>query len=297
LRNALRILFLFSALFLLATTGPSCRSKKNTPTVKVDSFSDTTYTNPNCRLDYKNAKALTALLKKNEFDFKWLSTKFDASATYEGKTSDFNVTMRGRKDSVIWMSITDPLLGAVEGARVMLTCDSVKFMDRIHKEYFVGGYDTLRKMLNIDDLDFEMLQSLLIGNSVEFYEEDEKLKPGTDRRECKYLLATIRKRKVRRVMNDNKVLREPAQSIWMEPDKFKILRIFFTDFNTNRTFDANYETFEPVDSLLFPRKMSFEIKAEHNLLIKIRYSKVSMNKELTFPYSIPSSYEKIRRDR
>ena len=89
------------------------------------------------------------------------------------------------------MSITDALVGAIEGARVILTCDSVKFMDRIHKEYFVGGYDTLRKMLNIDDLDFEMLQSLLVGNSVEFYEEEEKLKPGMDRNDCKYLLASL----------------------------------------------------------------------------------------------------------
>jgi hypothetical protein len=296
MKAALRVCSLFIVLLALATTAPSCRSKKNVTTVKKDSFTDTSVIiNPNCKLDFKNAKALTALLKKNEFDFKWLSCKFDASSIYEGKTTDFNVTMRARKDSVIWMSITDPLLGAVEGARVLLTRDSVKFMDKMHKQYFVGGYDTLRKMLNIDDLDFGMIQSLLIGNSVEFYEEEERLRPGTDRRDCKYLLGTVRKRTIRKVMSDGKVLKEPAQSIWMDPDKFKILRIFFTDFNTNRTFDANYETFEPVDSLLFPRKMSFEIRAAHNLLIKIRYNKVSMNKELTFPYTIPSSYEKIKR--
>jgi hypothetical protein len=295
LKTALRVSVLFSVLILLATTGPSCRSKKNVSTVRTDTVSDTSLANyPNCKIDYKNAKALTGLLKKNEFDFRWLSCRFDASSTYEGKTTDFNVTLRCRKDSVIWMSITDPLLGAVEAARVLLTRDSVKFMDRLHKEFFVGGYDTLRKMLNIDDLDFEMIQSLLIGNSVEFYEEEEKLKPGTDRRNCRYHLGTVRKRKIRKAMNEGRPLKEPAQSIWLDPDRFKIMRIFFTDFNTSRTFDANYETFEPVDSLLFPRKMSFMIRAEHNLLIMIRYNKVSANKELTFPYQIPSSYEKIK---
>lgn len=287
-------ILLFSVLAFFIAGSPACRHKKEITTVKNDSLGDSTNINPNCRLDFKSAKTLTSLLKKNEFNFKTITCKFDASVIYEGKTTDFNVSFRGKKDSVMWLSITDPLLGAVEGARAILTCDSVRFMDRLNKQYFVGTYDTLRKMMNIDDLDFEMLQALLMGNSVEFYEEDEKLKPGVDRRDCKYLLGTIRKRKIRRMIN-GKPLKDPAQSIWLDADKFKILRIFFTDLNTNRTFDANYETFEPVDSLLFPRKVSFEIKAEHNMLIKMRYSKVGINKELSYPFSIPSSYERIPR--
>ena len=292
MKSAVKITGLFLLLLTLATTGPSCRTKKKiTASAPLDS--DTSLNaDPNCKIDYKSARTLALLLKKSQFDFKWLACKFDASVLYEGKTTDFNVSLRGRKDSVMWMSITDPLLGAVEGARVLLTPDTVKFMDRLNKQYFIGGYDTLRRMLNIDDLDFPMLQSLLIGNSVEFYEEEEKLKPGMDRRNCKYLLGTIRKRKLRRAL-DGKPLRDPAQSIWLDPDKFKIMRIFFTDFNTNRTFDANYETFEQVDSLLFPKKLSFEIKAEHNLLINVRYNKVGVNKELSFPFSIPSSYVRL----
>lgn len=289
----IRVYLVSIVLAIFAVSSPSCRNKKKIPVSK--NVEDTTLVDPNCKLDFKSARTLDGLLKKNEFQFKWLAAKFDASVIFEGKTTDFNVNLKGRKDSVLWMSITDPLLGAVEGARVMLTRDSVKFMDRLHKEYFVGGYDTLRKMLNIDDLDFEMLQSLLIGNSVDFYEEEEKLRAGMDRHDCKYLLGTIRKRKLRRAMTGQKELKDPAQSIWLEPDKFKILRIFFTDFNTNRTFDANYETFEKVDSLLFPHKLSFEIKAERNMLIMIRYNKVGINKELTFPYNIPPSYTPIRK--
>ncbi|HEY6162038.1 MAG TPA: DUF4292 domain-containing protein [Bacteroidia bacterium] len=290
MRTVLRVSLLFMVLVIISTTQPSCRTKKQIVTVKNDT--DTSYSN--CKTGYKSAKVLTSLLKKNEFDYRWISCKFDASATFDGKTHDFSVSMRGRKDSVIWMSITDGLVGAIEGARILLTCDSVKFMDRLNKQYFTGGYDTLRKMLNIDDLDFQMVQALLIGNSVEFYEEEEKLRPGLDRKECKYLLGTTRKRKIMRVLKDGRPLREPAQSIWMEPEHFKILRIFFTDYNTNRTFDANYETFEPVDSLLFPHKMSFEIRAERNLLIKAHYNKVSINKELTFPFNIPSGYQRIK---
>jgi len=282
----LRILKLLSFFLVSAPVfwSVACKSKK-----QVTRASDST---SKCKIDYKNAKTLTALLKKNLFDFKWLSAKFSGELIFQGKSSEFNVSVRARKDSMIWMSITDPVMGAVEGARFLITKDSVKFMDRINKRYFSGGYDTLKKIFNVQELDFEMIQAILIGNSVEFYEEDEKLKPGMDKNECKYFLGTVRKRKFKKAMQGSE-LKEPAQSIWLDPEKLKILRIFFTDFNTNRTFDVEYDNFQPVDSMLFPYKVKFDIKADKNVLVKINYNKVKTDASQTFPFSIPESYERI----
>lgn len=277
----LLILLCVSSLVLWSA---SCKSKK-----QVTPESDST---SKCRIDYKSAKALTALLKKNLFDFKWLSAKFSAELIFQGKSNEFNVSVRARKDSVIWMSITDPVMGAVEGARVLITKDSVKFMDRINKKYFTGGYDTLKKIFNVEELDFEMIESIMVGNSVEFYEEEEKMKPGMDKNECKYFLGTVRKRKIKKALQGTE-LKEPAQTIWLDPEKFKVLRIFFTDFNTKRTFDVEYDNFQPVDSMLFPHKVRFDIKAEKNVLVKIYYNKIKVNMPQTFPFNIPEGYERI----
>ena len=141
------------------------------------------------------------------------------------------------------------------------------------------------------DLDFEMVQSLMVGNSAEFYEEDEKLRSAID--DYRYLLSTIRKRKLRKVMEKNKELKEPIQSIWLEPEIYKILRILINDFSSNRSFDATYGKFGLVDSLCFPYKVSFDIKAEKNVSIFIEYSKVTINKSQNFPFSIPEKYEQI----
>ena len=85
-------------------------------------------------------------------------------------------------------------------------------------------------------------------------------------------------------------LKEPAQSIWLDPEKFKILRIFFTDINTNRTFDVEYDSFQQIDSMLFPYKVKFDIKAEKNVLVKINYNKVKINVAQTFPFTKPDGY-------
>lgn len=127
-----------------------------------------------------------------------------------------------RKDSIIWASVS-PALG-IEVIRFVATKDTLKFIDRIHNKYFIGDYDTLGKMLNTE-IDLEILQSLLVGNSVEFYEEDEKLRAGID--SCQYLLGTIRKRKLRKVIQKGKELKEPAQNIWLRDSTFKISRILF----------------------------------------------------------------------
>lgn len=55
------------------------------------------------------------------------------------------------------------------------------------------------------ELDFDMLQNLLIGNSVSFDHEESKLKSMIDNK--RYLLSTIRKRKLRKVLNENSDLK------------------------------------------------------------------------------------------
>lgn len=281
---------LFSILVLLTLVfAPACRSRKqvSAPQPLLDSLGK-------CRLDYKSSKTLTSLLQQNQLNFRWFSGKFDAELLVDGKKNEFTVNLRMRKDSIIWMSIIDPVLGAVEAARVLLTQDSIMMMDRIHKTAFVTTYDTLCAMLHTD-VDFEILQSIITGNHVAFYEEEEKLKPGIDRDQCLYLLGTVRKKKIRKAISGQKELREPAQSIWMNDNTFKVVRLFFTDIETQRTFDANYDNFQAVDSVAFPYKMTFFIKAQKNLEIRFAYKRAGLNKETTFPFVIPSGYEVTRK--
>ncbi len=241
-----------------------------------------------CILDYKNAKTLTANLKSNEFYFDRLNAKLSAETYIDSTYNSFTVSLRMKKDSVIWMSISR--LG-IEGARVLITRDSVKFFNRMGNNYFKGDFTFISKYLN-SQLDFEMLQSLLVGNSVAFYNEDEKIKSGVDN--CHYTLGTIRKYKLRRVMEKGKELKEPAQSIYMIPETFKISRILFYEFNPDRSLDAGYSEYTNVDSVqLFPLQINYNIKAQKNIKIDIHYTKPRLNEDQSFPFKIPDNYEQI----
>ena len=250
-----------------------------------------TLNNGKCILDFKNSKTLTANLKSNEFHFNRLNAKLNIESTIDSTDNSFTVSLRMKKDSIIWMSISK--LG-IEGARVLITKDSVKFITHLpgqNTKYFKGDYAYISKLLN-SDLDFEMLQSLLIGNSVAFYDDDEKIKPGIDN--CHYTLGTIRKYKLRKVIGKGKELKSPVQSIYLVPETFKISRILFFEFNPERSFDASFSEFKQIDSTqLFPTQIKYFIKAQKNIIIHIEYTKTVLNEEQTFPFKIPDNYEPI----
>lgn len=269
-----RILFLaFVSLLSLS----SCKTKQ-----KI------TLNNGKCILDFKNARTLTANLKAAEFKFDRINAKINVEALIDSTDNSFTVTLRMKKDSMIWMSLSK--LG-IEGARVLISKDSVRFMNRTNNKYFLGDYAYLSKMLNTE-LDFEILQSLLVGNSVEFYDEDEKIKPGVD--DCMYTLGTVRKKKIRKVVEKGKELKEPVQSIYMMPGMFKIARIIFFEFNPDRSFDAHFTEYTLLESgQYFPMKMKYTIKAQKNVSIDLTYTKVVLNEEQSFPFKIPENYEQI----
>lgn len=217
----------------------------------------------------------------------------------DDKETDFTVSVRMKKDSVIWASVS-PALG-IEVIRFIATKDTIKFFDRINKTYYAGVYDTLSQLLRAD-VDLEVLQAFLSGNAVEFYEEDERLRAGID--SCRYLLATIRKRKLRKVIAKGKELREPAQSIWLTEGTFKVSRLLFKEFETRRELDVRFFNHKFAEtsgtdssnhqSVLIPHNSVFYIKTNQTITVFMEYSKVFANKPQSYPFSIPDGYTRIK---
>lgn len=267
-----------AAAFIILFTFSACKNQQ-----KIVDNKD----KKNCLLDYKSPKTLTAHLKGKEFTFDRLNGKLSVEAEIDSTSHTFTVALRIKHDSIIWLSISK--LG-IEGARVYITKDSVRFMNRINNTYFTGDFTYISKLLNTD-LDFEILQSLFVGNSVEFYHDDEKIKAGVDN--CQYFLGTIRKRKLKKA-EKGKELKEPLQSIFLIPDNYKVARIIFFEFNPDRSFDARFSDFTKLDSTqLFPQNLNFAIKAQKKINIKINYTKITLNEEQSFPFKIPDNYEKL----
>ncbi len=77
---------------------------------------------------------------------------------------EFTAGIRMQKDSVIWASVS-ALGGLVQVARIIITPDSIQLINYLQREVTMLPASEASKLLPAD-IDFEMLQNLIIGNLV-----------------------------------------------------------------------------------------------------------------------------------
>jgi hypothetical protein len=286
MKKHLSIIFVccFAILFSFSSCKTKRKLKKDNQTAAVDTTSD------RCKLDFKNSKALTKYIKENELTYKWMYAKANVESVIDGKEESFDIKVRILKDSAMLVSI-QYLLG-IEVAKVLITRDSVKMVVYPKKQYFRGDFNYINDLLHAD-LDFDLLQAVLFGNSAEFHDDDDKLKPVTDRQNCRYLLSTERKRKLKKI-NQGQEPRKSLQVMTLDPVTFKIEKNEFIDVETNRTFTANYEKYPAItDSIYAPRHVNIDIVAQKKVSLKIDYVRMEKNVPQKISINIPPKYDPI----
>ena len=241
-------------------------------------------------LDGKNVDYLLNQLTNNEFQFNTLSVKAGFNVSSEGKSTGFKATLRIRKDSAIWMSIT-PALG-IELARVLITQDSVKVINRLQKEYFIGDYEYINNKFNLE-LVYDDLQSVLLGNSIAF-KKKEKLKFAIDN--DMYYLGNMAKRRAKKADNKPQKIerkKDEVVSLWLNDSTFKINKFLLSDLTADRFIRGVYSDHQNVEEQLLPHLLKFYIQSIQPTELEIEYSRVSLNKPISFSFNISSKYEQV----
>jgi len=241
-------------------------------------------------LKEEGADYLFGKLKEKELKFNWFSAKFSAEYTNRGKKNSFSGQIRIRKDSLIWISLT-PMLG-IEAVRLMISQDSVKMINRMNDTYFIGDYEYVNKFLNTN-IDYDLLQSILLGNDLDFYEGG-KFRASIDHGE--YKLSTGARMKLRKfVRNSQENLKIFIQNIWLDPVNFKITHADVKEIRRdNIKLESSYDDFELVQDQLFPRKMNYTIWADNTIHVNAEFSKMVINAPFLFPFKIPASYQPVK---
>lgn len=263
----------YSLFFLLAFT--ACKNQQNGLRKNIDG---------------KSTSYLVDQVKANEIDFQTFSTKADFKIKKEEKNQSFKANVRIQKDSLIWISIT-PLLG-IEVARVLITQDTVKVINRIEKEYFIGDFSYLQSRFNID-LEFDVIQSILVGNSIPF-ELNEDIRFTKDK--SNFYLGNMKKRKAKKVDNNpQKVERRDEQvvSLWIDQVNFKLRKFLLSDLSADRFLLGEYASYEQTENQLVPQELNFQFQSNEATYIEIDYSRVYLNKSLNFSFNISSKYEQV----
>jgi len=238
----------------------------------------------------EGADYLIEKLKAHELKFDWFSARFSAEYENNGANNSFNGQIRIRKDSLIWISLT-PMLG-IEAARVMISQDSVKLINRLNKTYFIGDYEYVNRFLNTN-IDYDLLQAVLLGNDLQFYENG-KFRASVDKG-C-YKLSTSERHKLKKHVRSNQDdLKIFIQNIWLDPQSYKITHTEVKEIRRdNIKLESNYANFESFNGQLFPKEIKHIIWAENTIRMQADFSKIAIGIPQQFPFKIPGSYQPVK---
>lgn len=250
------------------------------------------------------------LLKKveaNAFDYECLTIKsIRCNFTSTKSKASFKINLKTVRDEKILVSISKINIPV---GRVLLTPDSVIYVNYIEREYFKDDYSYLSKFLHID-LDFATIQSIISNNAFS-YRNDAKNKDYRTFRSYiennEYVLQSEKERKMFKLDEKdkpNKIERRLKrlddqalilQRMFFEPANFSLTKLELDDKTNRRNMSLDFSNFQEVESMEYPGNMNMNfIAPEEKINMKIKLSGFSTDKISSLDIKIPQKYDQIQ---
>lgn len=258
-------------------------------------------------------------LQENEFKFNNLTLKFSAEILSGESSETFSGIIRMQKDSIIWISLRSY---NIEGARICITQDSIKYLNRIDNTYYLGDFSFLTDRFQVD-LSYSAIQSIISNNFFFYPETDDKLKAVANFKPCEdssfYCMSSISQRKYDRYYVDDKrpnrwerkLDKETAdtidnnlkyesnefvfQIVKVYPELYRVSDIYVENYIQQQSLYILYDKLVKFDEQYFPENMTIELLTpifETKLLVDIE--SVTINSEsMSYPFKIAEKYTEL----
>jgi hypothetical protein len=200
--------------------------------------------------------------KQTLFDCQWMNAKAHITVDQNDNPIDFSTSIRIKKDSAIWMSIT-PALG-IEVMRVLMTNDSIYVIDRLNKTFYKKGYDFFKSYSSVP-VTFQTLQNIFYGHPL--YIPDSSF--SIVKKDSFYSVSN----------NHNKV----ADFIDVLP-YLATRSDSLSDSQTGRSIAIHYSNYNYDTLRLFPFDRIINIYGDKPVTISMRFTRVKINVPQKFPF-------------
>ncbi|MFX0555988.1 DUF4292 domain-containing protein [Maribacter sp. CXY002] len=219
-----------------------------------------------------SSKSVIKTHYQNTTSFKTLSGKVKIDYSDGDASQNFTVSLRMEKDKGIWMSAP---LGIV---KAYITPTRVSFYNKLENEYFDGDFSYLSKLLGTE-VDFEMLQNLLLGQAI------------VDLRSEKYTISIAEdsyQLKPKGVGTLYKMLYQ------IEPQNFKMALQQLAQPSKKQLLEIRYENYQRVEKDILPNEIRIlALEENRRNAIVLEYRNIELNGAINFPYKIPKGFKEV----
>ena len=255
----------------------------------------------------KKVKAISVrravkLVSDNEIKFNTLSVKrVGLTINSDGDVNSFRAQYKIRKDSLVQISaqkLTIPV------GKIEINPDSFKVVFHMGKFVLIESLQKISEYIGYD-IDYQTIQSILCNHlqSIRQDQKDNSFKDYVlDIEENMYKISSIRERRFKRfVSNDEKLERFKQrkdeehfikQDIFIDPDIFVVRKVVFNDIDYGRIVTITFSEFMALGEKWFPGNIHILLSGGKPMDVKIELSRVALDDEADFGFSIPSKYKR-----
>ena len=211
----------------------------------------------------KNTKELTQRVNLANKSPEWLSLKGRLNVIKKEQEVSLNINIKYRKDSIIWASISAPL--GIEVFRIQISQDSIYFINRTNKTYFIKPISSIREYLKTE-ISFSEINDLIIGSPSVIKDS--------------YSLA---------LENNLYIIKSENINYKIDPIKYRILQAdILENDTTNITF--TFSEFKEISTYFFPHYFSIRVESFENFSLIPKYFRVIFDQKQNFIFKKPSNY-------
>jgi len=266
-------------IFLMLLTLAACRSTKNIQQaiIKKDTVAVVTVLNPTHDDTLRLISELWDSVQKRQFGYEWqtMSAKLKVSYTNQkGKQPDFIANVRMKRDSIIWISISNDI--GIEGIRILITPDSIRVLDKLANTYQQRPLNSIQEVSQIP-FTFIDLQGLFTGQPLFF--------------NIAGILAYSNRPNGYTLLSSDSLFR----NLLSINSDYTIEKSKLDDVDPlmNRTADLFYRDYEEKAGFPFSTYREIFISQQNKLSVQLKFRDYRFNEPLTFPFAIPKKFKRI----
>ena len=217
---------------------------------------------------YSAQKSIRSINKKVN-SIEYIQAKAKVSFRDNNKLKSNTVTFRISSGEKLWIN------AALGAARILIDNDSIKYYNKIEKNFFVTDFDYVNKKIGIE-ANFQILQSLLLGILIENFSPSSLFKRNIN----SYVF------KENQSILESKIV---ESTVSISPYNFTILKQTFA--TTENLLEVFYDDYIKIQGQNIPTKIRFTNDGLENLNIEIK--SISALEKINIPFRIPKNYKKI----
>lgn len=219
-----------------------------------------------------NFDSVLARVSANQIQYKTLSERTTLVWDDGNTAQQFNATIRVKKDSLIWMSLG---MFGFEGARVLISPDSFRLINKITNEYLVRDYSFIQSWI-LMPVNFEMLQQIIAGEKISVNEKA-KLVAKEDSSFVLYL-------------ESDKLL----EKVWVDTVSYTLKKILLKDKLLKQDMTITFDSYNSLNQKPFSYKRNIIIHRDAvTMKLSMDITKAQVDEELNFPFEVNEKYKRV----